>query len=79
MLDFVKLLFDSVWQLFSIKWPGFDFPIGYAFLGAAFAAIALKTFGFFLGLGIGSSVTGAVSSYQKRAARISKSREGDEK
>lgn len=79
MLDFVKLLFDTVWKLFNIKWPGFDFPIGYALLGVAFAAICLKTFGFFLGLGVGSSVSGAVSSYQRRAARISQSREGDEK
>lgn len=78
MLNFIKLLFDCVWSLFSIPWPGFNFPIGYAFLGVGFSVVVLKLCGLVLGVGIGSSMTGAVSSYQ-RAARISSSRKDDEK
>lgn len=55
MIQFVKLLFDCAWKLLSIKWPGFDFPIGYAFLGVALSVIVLRLCGTVLGLGIGSA------------------------
>ena len=45
MLEFVSMLFNAAWELLSIPWPGFSFPIGYAFLGVAFAAIALRLVG----------------------------------
>lgn len=45
MIEFVSMLFNAVWELLSIPWPGFSFPIGYAFLGVAFAVIALRLVG----------------------------------
>lgn len=67
MIQFVKLLFDCVWQLFSIKWPGFDFPIGYAFLGVALSVVVLRLCGVVLGLGIGNASMDFGSSSEGRA------------
>lgn len=79
MLDFIYLLFRSIWNLFCIKWPGFDFPIGAAFIGVSFSVIVLRIIGSLLGISLGSSLSGTVSSARKLDVRISKSREGDEK
>ena len=41
MIEFIKLFFSKTWEFFSIKWPGFDFTIGTAFLAVSLSVGAL--------------------------------------
>ena len=83
MLEYLSLLFESSWDMFSITWPGFDFPISYVFLGIAFAAVALKVFGQLFDISLGSSISGLFARGQRggnnRNIKVSKERKGDEK
>ena len=76
MYKFLNMFFNSVWDLFSLKWPGFDFSIGTVFLGAAFALVALRIFGklFSMHIGFGGSAASVASKI-----KISASRRNDEK
>ena len=79
MYQFLSLLFNAVWDLFMIPWPGFDFPIVYAFLGVAFAAISLKLLLSLFNVSLGSSISSFVRSSNNRNIHIAESRKGDEK
>ena len=76
MWDFFSLLFESVWSMFSLTWPGFDFSIGIVFVGAAFGLIALRIIGRMFNMNIG--LVGAASSL-KNKPKISDARKKDEK
>lgn len=41
MIEFLKMFFSNIWELFSIKWPGFEFSIGSVFLAATVSVGAL--------------------------------------
>ena len=73
---FLGILFNSVWDMFSISWPGFKFSIGYVFLGVGFAVVALRIMGRLFSLNIG--LVGAASSL-KNKPKISDARKKDEK
>ena len=83
MTEYLSLLFGSSWELFSITWPGFDFPISYAFLGVAFASIALTVIGGLFDVRFGSALSGFSGIDQKggnnRNIKISMDRKNDEK
>lgn len=80
MLDFISLFFSKIWEFFSIKWPGFDFPIWAVFLGVAFSVIALnliaRLFNFSLGSAL-SGVAGSVKGGNNHNIKISKNRKDD--
>lgn len=77
MLDFISLFFSKVWELFTIKWPGFDFPIWAAFLGVAFAVIALSLVGRLFNVSVGSALTGAVRGGNNHNIKVAKARKDD--
>lgn len=82
MLDFIALFFSKIWELFSIKWPGFDFPIGYAFLGVSFSVIALGIVARLLNISLGSaasSVAGAVKGGNNKRIKVPNERKDDTK
>ena len=47
--DVLVALFSGVWELFSLKWPGFNFTIGSVFLAvllsSTFFALAVRLIG----------------------------------
>lgn len=49
-MEFISVLFDTVWELFSIKWPGFNFSIGTAIIAASLAVVGLRIIGKALGI-----------------------------
>ena len=79
MVDFISTLFNTVWDLMMIKWPGFDFPIIYAFLGAAFAVIALRLVLSMFDISLSTSISGAVASGNNRKIKIANARKDDVK
>ena len=79
MYEFLSLLFNAVWDLFMIPWPGFDFPIVYAFLGVAFAVISLKLILTLFNVSLGSTISSFVGGGNNRNIRTSESRKDDEK
>lgn len=79
MLEWFRLLFDSVWDLFSVNWPGFEFPIVYAFLGCSFAVIALKIILSLFGVSLGSSISNVVKGGNNRNINVSSARKDDVK
>lgn len=79
MFEFLSMFFNAVWDLFMIPWPGFDFPIIYAFLGVAFGVISLRLILSLFGVSLGHSLSDAVKSANSREIRIAKARKDDEK
>ncbi len=60
-----------------IPWPGFNFPIGYAFLGVAFAVISLRLALSLFNVSLGSGIAGAVKGGNNRDMKIAEKRRGD--
>lgn len=77
MLKFISLFFSKIWELLSIKWPGFDFPIWAAFLGVAFAVIALSLVGRLFNVSVGSAFTGAVKGGNNYNIKVANARKDD--
>lgn len=74
-MEFVKVWFNAIWDLFSIKWPGFDFSIGMAFVGATLAGIGLTIVGSVFELFHPPSQKGGNS----KKIKVSKERKNDTK
>lgn len=79
MFEFLSMFFNAVWDLFMIPWPGFDFPIIYAFLGVAFGVISLRLILSLFNVSLGSSISNAVTSGNNRNIRIAIARKDDVK
>ena len=75
--NLVSTIFDGVWGLFSIRWPGFSFTFGQVFLAVMLSGAALNAFCRMAGVsptGFWKSVGG-----NNRRIKISKERSGDTK
>ena len=74
-MAFITVLFDFIWRLFSLPWPGMPFTFGQAFLAAILSsgslAILLKLFG----VGVPHFTFGG----NNRNIHVSDNRKGDEK
>ena len=79
MLQFISLFFNKIWDLFSVKWPGFDFPVWAAFLGVSFATVALSLVGRLFGVPVGSALSGAVRGGNNYDIKVAKNRKDDSK
>jgi len=80
MIEFLKMFFSKIWELFSIKWPGFEFSIGSVFLAAAVSVGALTAILKMVGvsfLGGFSDFTGRQLQHDR--IKIAKLREKDTK
>jgi len=76
-MDFVTVWFDAIWQLFSIKWPGFDFSIGVAFAACILVVIGLALVGKVFDLSFSASAKQRGGNNKK--IKVSKEREKDTK
>lgn len=75
--QFIQIFFGGIWSLFSIDWPGFNFPIGYAFLGVAFAVVALRLFTGLFSVNVGSTVSRVFNNESKLISKVTKERKDD--
>lgn len=75
-MEFVKVWFDAIWQLFSIKWPGFDFSIGIAFAACILVVIALSLVGKVFDLSFGGAKQ---KGGNNKRIKVSKERQNDTK
>lgn len=80
MIDFIVMWFTKIWELFSIKWPGFNFSIGSVHLAALLSVGALTAIMKMTGV----SITGTVRGFGSRGGnnqniKISSERKGDTK
>lgn len=75
--SYIKTLFDGIWGLFSLHWPGFSFTYGHVFLAGLLASGAL---GIFMSM-LGVSITGAFTTRggNNGKIKISTSRRSDTK
>lgn len=80
MIEFFRILFSSVWELFSIKWPGFGFSFGAVALGAVAAVFSLKVLGMILGISFSpGGFLDRLHGGNNRKIKINKDRRGDTK
>lgn len=83
MFSFIELLFNGVWALYQIKFPGTDMTIGSIAIGAVVVVISLKLLGIITGLnfsvsGFLKSVSGEeVKGGNNKKIKVSKERSGD--
>lgn len=80
MVSFFQMFFSKIWGLFSIPWPGFNFTIGQAFLGALTSVGAMTMIMKMTGVNpfksAGSFRSGGGNN---RNIKVSESRKGDTK
>lgn len=83
MFEFITLLFEGVWALYQIKFPGTEMSIGSIAIGAVVVVISLKLLGVMTGLnfsvsGFLKSVSGEeVKGGNNKNIKVSKERSGD--
>lgn len=85
MWDFIRLWFNTIWSLFSINFPGFNFSIGSVLIGGLAATLGLRILGKALGTSfdIGGFARSAWNvdkiGKHKKNIRISEERKRDTK
>lgn len=84
IMEYIKLLFDTVWSLFQTPFPGFEFSIGAAVIGASVAVVGLKIVGYIFGFSFSVSDVSAVfggvkGGNNKNIKSASAARRGDTK
>lgn len=80
MLDAIRTLFVSTWELFTIKWPGFEFTFGAVAVGAVAAVFSLKLLGMLLGISFSpGNFLNQLNGGNNKKIKISKKRAGDTK
>lgn len=80
LIDFIKLLFSTVWNMFSVPWPGFQFTIGQAHLATLASVGALTMITKMNGVSITGTFRGFSSKGgNNRNIKISDARRGDTK
>lgn len=78
MWDFLRLWFDSIWQLFQIEYPGFGLSIGAISLGALAAVIGLRVLGKILGFSFApASILKGVNGGNNKNIRVPQNRKND--
>lgn len=80
--EFVSTLFSSVWDLFSIDYPGFSFSFGAVAIGALVTVVSLRILSMFTGISfdsfsIGSTLTGYGKGWSLKEKKISVERRND--
>lgn len=80
LIEFVQLLFSTVWAMFSIPWPGFDFTIGQVRLAALTSVGALTMIMKMSGV----SLTGTIRPFSSKGGnnrniKVPEARKGDTK
>lgn len=81
--DFFYMFFEKIWDLFSIKWPGFDFTFGQVFLAVLLGSAALGIVMKLIGVHVpspGFLVSGAtMKGGNNKNIKTSENRKGDKK
>lgn len=80
MLDFIRMFLSRSWEFFCIRWPGFDFTIGQAFLAVFASLAALRVVMRMSGISISGAVRSVTSTGgNNKAIKTSEERKGDTK
>lgn len=81
MFDYIGLLFENVWGLYQIPFPGFNFSIGSVVIGSLVVVISLKFLGRVTGMSFnGSGIIKTISKGgNNKNIKVSADRKGDER
>lgn len=84
MVDFFRMFISRSWEFFCIRWPGFGFTVGQAFLAVFASLAAARVVMRMSGVSLSGSVSGAVKAYRSSGGnnssiKVSKERQGDTK
>lgn len=77
-MEIIKVFLSKSWEFFSIKWPGFDFSIGAAYLAVLVSLACLSAFMRMTGVSVSSAAVGSLSA-NNRYIKISEERSKDTK
>lgn len=77
MFEFISLLFNTVWELYKLPFPGLDIPIGSVVLGALAVVFSLNILGNMTGMSFSVKSLSQVRGGNNSNIKVSEKRKGD--
>lgn len=77
MFEFISLLFDTVWELYQIPFPGLGISIGSVALGALTVVFSLNVLGHVTGMSFSVKSLSQLRGGNNKNIKVSNDRKGD--